>query len=115
MTAPLDAETKRLRSMTPGQIADEVGALKASLATVDEQIETLKLEFQRRKLLEASGALFDITMSPPGERAMLDRAALVADFGEEAVKRRWTKMTTGTSWTLRCFARKQRAKAAIAA
>lgn len=112
MTAPLDAETRRLRGMKPGQIADEVGALKAALADIDEQLEAYKAECVRRGLDSAQGNLFDITLSPPAERKSLDKDALVADFGADVVEERYTKATMGTSWTLRCNARKQRVKAA---
>jgi hypothetical protein len=108
MTAPLDQQTKRLRAMTPAGIADKVGALKAAIAEIDEELEALKLECVRRDLLKAQGLLFDITLSPPGERKSLDKDALVADLGAEVVEQRYTKTTIGTSWTLRCTARKQR-------
>ncbi len=75
-------------------------------AEVDEQLEVFKAEFVRRGIYDASGGLFDVTLTPPGPRNTLDRAALVADFGEDTVKARYTKTTTGTSYTLRCTARK---------
>jgi hypothetical protein len=112
MTAPLDPEAKRLHAMTPAAIADKVGALKAAIADIDEELEALKLECVRRGLPRAEGVLFDITVSPPGERRSLDKDALVADLGAAVVEERYTKTTIGTSWTLRCTARKQRAKAA---
>jgi hypothetical protein len=114
MTAPLDAETRRLRAMTPAQLADEVGTRKATIATVDEQLEALKLECQRRGITEASGALFDITLTPPGERKSLDGTALLAEFGAQFVER-FTRTTLGRSWTLRCTARKAAAARRMAA
>jgi hypothetical protein len=115
MTTPLDPETKRLRAMTPGQLADKVGALKAAIADIDEQLEAIKGECVRLNLTSAQGALFDITVSPPGERKSLDKDALVADFGVELVEQRYTKTTIGTAHTLRCTARKQRVRVAVAA
>ena len=32
MTKPLDAETKRLHALSPGELADEVGAVKAQIS-----------------------------------------------------------------------------------
>lgn len=109
MTAPLDAETKRLRGMTPAQLADQVGALKATIADVDEQLEAIKAECVRRNLSRAEGKLFDITLSPPGERTTLDKEMLALVFGDPFVEH-FSKTTIGSSWTLRCNARKQRAK-----
>lgn len=114
MSKPLDPETKRLRAMTPAQLADGVGMRKAIVAEANEELEAYKQECLRRDLYEASGVLFDITLSPPGEREILDKAALVADFGADVVRERYTKVSIGTSWTLRCNARKQRAKAIAA-
>jgi hypothetical protein len=110
MTAPLDIETKRLRGLTPAQLADEVGAHKAAIADVDEQLEAIKEELRRRNLRSAEGALFDVTMTPPGERVTLDKASLTAVFGEPFVAH-FSKTTMGENWTLRCTARKQRVKA----
>lgn len=115
MTIPLDPETKRLRGMTPAQLADQVGGLKAQIAAVDEQLELIKQECVRRNLTSAEGALFDITLSPPGESTRIDKGMLTTVFGVPFVEH-FSKTSPGTSWTLRCTAKKQRAKAvAIAA
>jgi hypothetical protein len=103
----LDAETKRLRNLIPAQLADEVGARKAMIADVDEQLEAIKLECVRRKITAAQGELFDIALSPPGERTAIDKAELIEVFGERFVAK-FSKTTPGENWTLRCNARKQR-------
>ena len=111
MTAPLDAETKRLRSMTPAQLADEVGTRKATIADVNEQLEVIKQECIRRSLTSAEGTLFDITLSPPGERTSIDKDMLATVFGVPFIEH-FSKKTMTESWTLRCTAKKQRIKAA---
>jgi hypothetical protein len=114
MTTPLDPVTKRLRGMTPAQLADEVGAKKAEIALVNEQLEAIKGECVRRGIGAAEGTLWDISVSPPGERTTIDKGMLTTVFGVPFVEH-FSKTTMGENWTLRCTARKQRAKASIAA
>ena len=59
MTGKLDAEAKRLRKLTDGALADEVGGLEA-------RIGALKSEAIRRNLHRAQGEAFRITLTPPG-------------------------------------------------
>ena len=110
----LDAETKRLRGMTLAQLADEAGATKAAIADSDEHLEAIKAEFVRRNVSSAEGTLFDVTLTPPGERTTLDKAMLISVFGEPFAGH-FSKTSIGSGPTLRCTARKQRVKAAIAA
>ena len=112
MTAPLDAKTKTLRGMTPAQLADKVGTWKATIAEVDEELEAIKQECIRRGLLKAEGKLFDITLSPPGERTNLDKDSLLDVFGDRFVAK-FSKTSVGESWTLRCNARKQHKPALV--
>jgi hypothetical protein len=65
-----------LRSLSPGELADQAGKLKAALAQIkDEAI--------RRELTRAEGNLFRLTLSPPGRQTRLDRARLAADKGAD--------------------------------
>ena|SRR5579863_5775312 len=108
MTKPLDDAARRLRSLTPGQLADAVGAAKAAIADANDVIAGLKEEAIRRGLTEANGAMFRITLSPPGEATRLDKDALEAAFGAEAVRELYSK-TVPTDWVIRCSARIQKA------
>jgi len=74
MTARLDPETKRLRALGPGALADEALALK-------EQLDALKDEAIRRGLKTAAGAAGRITLSPPGEQYRSDRSLLLQVLG----------------------------------
>jgi len=114
MTAPLDAETKRLRGMTPGQIADEAGSIKAQIADRNERLDALKAEAVRQKITEANGDLFRITLSPPGEQLRLDTAMIRAAFNPEFIDTHLSK-STETGWVLRVAARIDAAARRIAA
>jgi|SRR6516225_6502236 len=71
MTEPLAPEIKRLRRLSAGELADEVGALKAQLAALDEQLAGYKAEGVRRGLDEADSKLFRLTFTPPGTRSQI--------------------------------------------
>ena len=104
MTQPLDAETKRLRALKPGELADEAGALKAAIADLEEKLETNKTEGIRRDLREVDGTLFRLTLSPPGTRTAFDVALLRQVMGAPFVDHFSKQSDTG--WTMRCSARK---------
>ena len=59
MSGKLDPETKRLRRLSPGALADEIGALEA-------RVDALKAEAIRRELRRAEGEDYRITLTPPG-------------------------------------------------
>jgi hypothetical protein len=63
----LDAEAKRLRKLSPGDLADEVGVLEA-------RIDALKGEAIRRELHRAEGQAFKITLT---RGQLLDLGAVV--------------------------------------
>jgi len=68
------AEVKRLRKLSVGALADEVGALK-------ERTEAIKDEAIRRGLRKAEGALWKLALSPPGTSNRTDRALLLQVMG----------------------------------
>ena len=70
MTAPLDPETKRLRRLSPGALADEALALK-------KRIDAIKDEAIRRRLKTAEGEAGRITLSPPGSQDRTERELLL--------------------------------------
>jgi hypothetical protein len=97
MTRPLDPEIKRLRGLSPGELADEAGQLKAALARIkDEAI--------RRDLRRAEGALFRLSLTPPGRQTRLDRAAIEKVYGASLIARYCYDIDT--DWVMRCVARK---------
>jgi hypothetical protein len=104
MTKQLDAETKRLRGLTAGQLADEVGRRKAEIAELGERIDELKQEAVRRGLTSAEGDLFRIALSPPGQQQRLDREVLGTVFGE-AFLAHFSRQVE-TDWSMRCYARR---------
>jgi hypothetical protein len=82
-----------LRKLSPGELADQAGKLKAAL---DEAI--------RRELHRAEGNLFRLTLSPPGRQTRLDRARLEADHGAAFIAPYLYEEDTG--WVMRCSARR---------
>jgi hypothetical protein len=70
VTAPLDPETKRLRRLAPGALADEALALK-------KRIDAIKDEAIRRRLKTAEGEAGRITLSPPGSQDLTERELLL--------------------------------------
>lgn len=114
MTTPLDPEIKRRRGMTLAQLADDTGARKAAIAIEQEQLEANKDEFIRRNVTEASGMLFDVTMTPPGEQQRIDTAKVREVFSASFIAEHISKAVV-IGWVMKCTGRKQRAKTSIAA
>lgn len=104
MTAPLDAETKRRRAMTPGQLADRAGEVKATIADANEELDAIKDDLIRRGITETNGERFRATLSPPGEQQRLDKAAIEAMFTPAYIASHLLKATP-TGWVLRVGAR----------
>ena len=97
MTTPLDPEVKRLKKLAPGELADEAGRLKAALGRIkDEAI--------RRDLRRAEGALFRLTLTPPGRQSRLNRAQLETVYGANLIARYCYEIDT--DWVMRTSARK---------
>ena len=105
MTTTLDAEAKRLRRLTDGQLADEIGEL-------DERHEALKAEAIRRALRRAEGALFKITLAPPGTSQRTDKKKLLEVLGmsEGEYSARFC-YPVHTGWRLVCTALRKLAAA----
>jgi hypothetical protein len=103
VTEPLDPETKRLRRLTPGELADEVGKLKAVIADLELGLDRHKAEGVRRGLEVADGDLFHLTLTPPGTSRRLDTRTLLAVFGDAFVNH--FSRDVATDWVMRCFAR----------
>jgi hypothetical protein len=94
---PRDPELKKLRGLSPGELADEAGKLKAALGQIkDEAI--------RRELTRAEGNLYRLTLSPPGRQTRLDRTRLEADKGAAFLAPYLYE--TDTDWVMRCNARR---------
>jgi hypothetical protein len=70
VTEKLDPEAKRIRKLSDGDLADEVGALKATITALEE-------EAIRRGLRRAEGADFKITLTPPGTSQRTDKPLLL--------------------------------------
>jgi hypothetical protein len=104
MTEPLDPETKRLRKISPGELADEVGQLKAAIAALEAKLGAYKDEGVRRELREAEGTLFRITLAPPTQQARVDTKTLRLVMGDPFVDH--FSRQVDLDWSLRCFARK---------
>lgn len=103
MTEPLDPETKRLRRLSPGELADDVGGPKAQIADLERALEQRKAEGIRRGLAEAEGALFRLTLTPPGTSRRLDPRTLSAVFGDAFVNH--FSRDVATDWIMRCSGR----------
>src|SRR5436190_15151441 len=97
---PLDPDLKRLRKLSPADLADEAGAAKA-------KTEAIKDEAIRRGLHRAEGASWKISLSPPGKSNRTDRARLLAVLGISEIEfvSRFTS-PANTDWVMRCTARK---------
>jgi len=74
MTERLDPEAKRLKRLSPGELADEAFLAKA-------RIDAIKSEAIRRGLKTAEGQAGRITLSPPGTQERSDRALLLQVLG----------------------------------
>lgn len=97
MTARLDPETKRLRSLKDGELADEAGQLKARQAQIKE-------EAIRRGLTRAEGEQYRLSLTPPGRQTRLDRKELEAQFGPGTIARFLYEIDT--DWVMRISARR---------
>ena len=97
---PLDPETKRLRKLSPGALADEAGALKA-------RTEAIKDEAIRRGLKKAEGQFWKLALTPPGQSNRTDKGRLLAVLGisESEYVSRFTSPAQ-TDWVMRCTAKK---------
>jgi hypothetical protein len=106
VTAPLDPETKRLRRLSPGALADEALALK-------KRIDAIKDEAIRRRLKTAEGEAGRITLSPPGSQDRTERELLlkVLDITEAEFIARFTRRVQ-TDWRLTIKPRRQFRQAA---
>ena len=106
MTAPLDPETKRLRRLSPGALADEALVLK-------KRIDAIKDEAIRRHLKTAEGEAGRITLSPPGSQDRTERELLlkVLDITEAEFIARFTRRVQ-TDWRLTIKPRRQFRQAA---
>ena len=91
---PLDPETKRLRALTPGELADEAFVSKA-------HIDAIKSEAIRRGLKTAEGQAGRIALSPPSTQDRSDRAVLLEVLGitEAEFISRFTRKVQ-TDWRL---------------
>jgi hypothetical protein len=86
-----------LRDMTPGQLADTAGSLKAALADIkDEAI--------RRELSRVEGNAYRLTLSAPSRQTRLDRARLEAEQGADFLAPYLYE--EDTSWVMRVSARR---------
>ena len=86
-----------LQGLTPGQLADAAGQLKAALADI-------KVEAVRRELSRAEGNAYRLTLSPPSRQTRLDRARLEAEKGAELLAPYLYE--EDTSWVMRVSARR---------
>ena len=96
---------RRLRALTPAQLADEVGELKAQIADHREMEEAVKAELIRRKLLAADGALFHVSLTPPATQDRFSAKALLEDKGQKFVDR--YKRPVEIGWVMNCHPRKR--------
>jgi hypothetical protein len=94
VTERLDPEVKRLRRLSPGDLADEAFILKT-------RIDAVKDEAIRRGLKTAEGQAGRITLSPPGTQERSDRALLLEVLGisEAEFISRFCRQTK-TDWRL---------------
>lgn len=104
MTEALDPEIKRLRRLSAGDLADEVGAVKAKLADLEATLDGYKTEVVRRDLREVDGKLFRLTLSEPGSRVMVDSVLLRRVMGDAFADH--FSRTIATDWMMRCVARR---------
>jgi hypothetical protein len=104
MTEPLDPELKRVRKLSPGELADEVGAVKAQISDLEAKLDGYKADAIRRGLVEADGKLFRLAFSPLTPRLQLDGKLLRAVFGDPFVDH--FSRSVMVDWVMRCSARK---------
>ena len=96
----LDPEAKRLRKLSPAELADEAGALKA-------KTERVKDEAIRRGLRKAEGQAWKLSLSPPGTSQRTDRARLLEVMGisESDFELRFCNRVE-TDWSMRVTAKR---------
>jgi hypothetical protein len=104
MTEALDPELKRLRKLSPGELADEVGAVKAQISDLEAKLDGYKADAIRRGLTEADGKLFRLAFTPPTPQLRLDSKLLRAVFGDPFADH--FSRTVLVDWVMRCSARK---------
>jgi hypothetical protein len=98
MPEKLDPEAKRLRKVSAGELADEIGALEA-------RVEALKAEAIRRDLRRAEGDAYRIVLTPPGTSQRTDKPLLLKVLGITAAEytaRFCNPVHTG--WRMTCTA-----------
>ena len=93
--------TTTLHNLSVGQIADELGTVKAQAADIAARESALKAELIARGVREAEGALFRATITE-ATKWTLDAARIRAELGEAWCTAR-SKVSTVT--TLRVAAR----------
>jgi len=101
----LSPEGRRLRKLTDGELADEVGIFEA-------RIDALKGEAIRREIRRAEGGDFRITLTPPGTSQRTDKPLLLHVMGiteAEYTARFCHPVQTG--WRLTCTAHRKFEKA----
>ena len=86
-----------LREFSPGQLADQAGALKARL-------QAIKQEMIAREVDRAEGNLYRLALSPPSRQNRLDREALERAWGTDFLTPYCHEIDTG--WVMRITARK---------
>ena len=104
MTEPLDPELKRVRKLSPGELADEVGAVKAQISDLEAKLDGYKAEGVRRGLTEADGKLFRLAFSPPTAQLRIDGKLLRQIFGDPFADH--FSRSVIVDWVMRCSARK---------
>ena len=104
---PLDPEMKRLRKLSPAELADEAGAAKA-------KTEAIKDEVIRRGLRRAEGVWWKLALSPPSVSNRTDRARLLDVLGitDEEFVALYTSPAE-SDWRMSCTARKVRLGAEV--
>jgi hypothetical protein len=103
MTEPLDPETKRLRQLSPGALADEVGAIKAQIADLELALLSRKVEAIRRGIEAADGELFHLTLTPPTQQLRIDGATIRRVMGDPFADH--FSRACELDWVMRCSAR----------
>src|SRR5271168_1620348 len=92
MAEKLDPEAKRLRNISPGDLADAIGALEA-------RVEVLKAEAIRRELRRAEGEAYRIVLTPPGTQQRTDKPLLLRVLGKAEPIRRELRRAEGVRYT----------------
>jgi hypothetical protein len=94
----LSLEGRRLRKLTDGELADQIGTFEA-------RIDALKAEAIRREIRRAEGADFRITLTPPGTSQRTDKPLLLQVMGiTEAEDNARFCHPVQTGWRLTCTA-----------